>query len=45
MFELLAYTRILWTEYPAFIGPLQGRDALAVNRFFLRRHVAPEHRS
>ncbi len=45
MFELLAYTRILWVEYPAFIGPLQGRYALAVNRFFLRTKATPEHRS
>jgi len=37
MFECLAYPRILWLEYIEFLGPLHGRYALAVNRFYLKQ--------
>jgi len=35
MFYLLAFSRILDAEYIEFLGPLHGRYALAVNRWWL----------
>jgi len=39
MFEMLAYADILYVEYMEFLGPLHGRYAKALNRYFLLHQI------